>query len=81
VRTRVFVHAGHSNPLHRTYLQHTWLWLDPGETRNVTVMFEYAPDNLTNKIFPTGKLQKVQTRSRCSRGSRTPTTSRATRST
>lgn len=60
VRTRVFVHAGHSNPLYRTYLEHTWLWLDPGETRDVTVMFEYAPDNLTNKIFPTEKVREYR---------------------
>jgi M6 family metalloprotease-like protein len=59
-RTRVFVQAGHSNPLYRTYVEHTWLMLDPGETRDVTVMFEYAPDNLTNKVFPPEKVKQYR---------------------
>lgn len=51
-RTRIWITAGHSNPLYRTYLEHSWLYLDPGETRKVGVMFEYAPDNLTNDVYP-----------------------------
>lgn len=39
-----FVHAGQNNPLYRTYLEHSWLLLRPGEQRKVKVMFEYAPD-------------------------------------
>lgn len=40
--TRVYVSAGQNNPFYRTYLEHKWLDLNPGETRRVTVMFEYA---------------------------------------
>lgn len=42
-RTRIFVTAGQNNPLYRTYLDHAWLTLDPGEVRDVGVMFEYNP--------------------------------------
>lgn len=52
IATRVFLWPGQSNPLYRTYLEHTWLWLNPGETRKVLMMFEYAPDNMNNKIYP-----------------------------
>lgn len=31
-----------TSPLFRTYLEHTWLVLQPGETRDIRVMFEYA---------------------------------------
>jgi CARDB len=43
-RTRFFIGGGQSNPLYRTYLEHDWLVLDPGEWRRVRVMFEFAPD-------------------------------------
>jgi M6 family metalloprotease-like protein len=39
-RTRVFMVGGQSNPLYRTYLDSTWFWLEPGETRKVRVMLE-----------------------------------------
>lgn len=45
--TRAFLRAGHSNPMYRTYLGHTWLKLKANEVRDVELMFEYAPDNLT----------------------------------
>ena len=51
-RTRIWITAGHSNPLYRTYLEHAWVHLDPGETRRVRVMFEYAPDLLTSDFYP-----------------------------
>ena len=41
VRTRVFILPRHTNPVYRTYLQNQ-LWLDPGETRKVEVMYEFA---------------------------------------
>jgi M6 family metalloprotease-like protein len=42
---RAFLRTAKStNPLFRTYLEHTWLLLKPGETRDVQVMFEYAFD-------------------------------------
>ncbi len=44
--TRVFIRPGQSNPLYRTYVQNTSLWLEPGETRKVQVMFEYDHTNL-----------------------------------
>lgn len=50
-RTRIFLVAGHDNPLYRTFLEHSWLYLDPGETRTVRVMFEFAPDQLTNDVY------------------------------
>jgi hypothetical protein len=34
VRTRIWINAGNSNPLYRTFLEHSWVYLDPGETRN-----------------------------------------------
>jgi M6 family metalloprotease-like protein len=51
-RTRIWLAAGHSNPLYRTYLEHAWVYLDPGETRTVRVMFEYAPDELKSDVYP-----------------------------
>jgi M6 family metalloprotease-like protein len=41
-RTRVFVDVRQTNPLYRTYLEHKWLDLDPGETQRVEIMFEYV---------------------------------------
>ena len=38
--TRVVVIPQQSTSWYRTYLDHSWLWLDPGETRSVTVMVE-----------------------------------------
>jgi M6 family metalloprotease-like protein len=51
-RTRIWIVPGHTNPLYRTYLEHSWLYLDPGETRKVAVMFEVAPDQLTGDVYP-----------------------------
>ena len=50
--TRVFLVSGQTNPLYRTYLEHTWLWLEPGETRQVPVMFEYTIDPKQDQIDP-----------------------------
>lgn len=36
------------------------MWLEPGETKTVTMMFELAPDNLTNKVYPQSMLGKVR---------------------
>lgn len=44
LRTRVFILGGQNNPLYRSYLETTWLDLDPGEVRRVKVMFEYGRD-------------------------------------
>lgn len=60
VRTRIWITAGQSNPLYRTYLEHSWLYLNPGETRKVEMMFEYAPDNLSNSVYPDSLLPKYR---------------------
>jgi hypothetical protein len=60
VRTRIWINGGHSNPLYRTYLEHSWLYLDPGETRKIQVMYEYAPDHLTNDLYPQQLLPKYR---------------------
>ncbi len=39
-RTRLHVIAQQSTPWYRTYIEHAWLWLDPGETRAVQCMVE-----------------------------------------
>ena len=59
-RTRIWLMGGHTNPLYRTYLENSWLYLDPGEVKRVRVMFEYAPDNLTNKLYPQAMLPKYR---------------------
>ncbi len=43
-RTRVLIQPSQTNPFYRTYLEHRWLTLDPGEIRKIEVMFEFAPD-------------------------------------
>lgn len=50
--TRVWVLAEQTNPLYRTYLGTTWLWLRPRETRRIRVMFEYSLDPKTGRIPP-----------------------------
>lgn len=60
VRTRIWIQAGHSNPLYRTYLEHAWLYLDPGQSREVEVMYEYAPDHLTSAVYPKEDLPKYR---------------------
>lgn len=59
-RARVFLRPGHSNPAYRTYIEHRWLTLDPGETRKVSMMFEFAPDNLTNGSIPKHQVGRVR---------------------
>jgi hypothetical protein len=41
-RARVFLTVNQSNPLYRTYLEHTDVVLDPGQTKKVRVMVEYT---------------------------------------
>lgn len=48
--TRVWIIGEQTNPLYRTYVGTTWLWLAPGETRNVPVMMEYALDPKSDRI-------------------------------
>jgi M6 family metalloprotease-like protein len=60
VRTRIWINAGNSNPLYRTYLEHSWVYLNPGETRKIQVMYEYAPDHLTIDLYPKKILPKYR---------------------
>ena len=34
-----------TNPLYRTYVQHRWVRLNPGEQRKIQIMFEYAGED------------------------------------
>jgi hypothetical protein len=40
--TRVYISAANTNPFYRTYLQHRWLDLPAGASRQVEVMMEYV---------------------------------------
>ncbi len=42
--TRVWIIGQQTNPVYRTLVETTWLWLKPGETRKVKVMVEYGLD-------------------------------------
>lgn len=53
--TRVFIQMGQTNPLYRTYLQHTSLWLEPGEVQKVQVMVEYDHTNLFKAPISLGR--------------------------
>jgi M6 family metalloprotease-like protein len=64
VRTRIWINATQTNPLYRTYLQHSWLYLNPGEERNLEVMFEYAPDNLLNGVYPPNSVSRIKNQAR-----------------
>lgn len=41
----VYIISNQTNPLYRTYVQHSWLVLEPKEVRKIKVMFEYAGDD------------------------------------
>jgi M6 family metalloprotease-like protein len=48
--TRVWIIGEQTNPLFRTYVETTWVWLEPGETRDVRVMLEYALDPKSDRL-------------------------------
>lgn len=48
--TRVWIIGEQTNPLYRTYVETTWLWLKPGESRKVGVMLEYGLDPKSDHI-------------------------------
>ena len=48
--TRVWIVGQQSNPLYRTFVDATWLWLEPKQTRRVKVMVEYALDPKSDQI-------------------------------
>ncbi|MEJ7588018.1 MAG: hypothetical protein WKI04_10710 [Ferruginibacter sp.] len=60
--TTVYIRPGQTNPLYRTYLEHTSLFLDPGETRKVKLMFEYDPSNLYKTPVSLGKYEHIDNR-------------------
>jgi M6 family metalloprotease-like protein len=45
---RIYILPNQNNALYRTYLEHTTVTLEPGETRKVKVMFEYDPQLIFN---------------------------------
>ncbi len=53
--TTVYIRPGQSNPLYRTYLEHTSLYLAPGETKMVKLMFEHDPVNVYKIPVSLGK--------------------------
>lgn len=53
--TRVFIRPGQTNPLYRTYVEHTSLFLEPGEVKKVQLMFEFDPENLYHLPISLGK--------------------------
>ncbi len=57
--TQICIRPGQSNPLYRTYLEHTSLILGPGETRKVKVMFEYDQTNLYKTPVSMGKYGSI----------------------
>lgn len=48
--TRVFLRGGHTNPLYRTYLEHTSFALEPNEKKTVIAMFEYTGDEVAELV-------------------------------
>lgn len=60
--TRVFIRPAQTNPLYRTYLEHTSLYLEPGETQKVKVMFEYDPENIYRVPVSLGKTASLDLR-------------------
>lgn len=42
-RTGVYILPRQTHPHYRVYLEHTYLTLDPGERREIVIMFEYMP--------------------------------------
>lgn len=63
--TEVYIFPDQINPLYRTYLEYSSLWLEPGEQKKVMVMFEYDPTGVLNAPFnllttPDGKPLDLQ---------------------
>ncbi|EWZ34056.1 uncharacterized protein FOBCDRAFT_277547 [Fusarium oxysporum Fo47] len=54
-RTQVMVQASQTNPLYRTYVEHTTAWLEPWESVNIKVMHEFDPANLLKCPVSLGK--------------------------
>lgn len=57
--TMVFIRPGQTNPLYRTYLEHTYLFLEPAETRKLKLMFEYDPTNIYKTPISLGKSEHI----------------------
>jgi M6 family metalloprotease-like protein len=53
--TQLFLSAGQTNPLYRTFIEHTSLMLKPGERRKVKLMFEYVGNTSGDPIILTGE--------------------------
>jgi M6 family metalloprotease-like protein len=48
--TRVFIGGGHTNPLYRTFIEHTSLTLEPGERKKIVAMFEFSGDKSVEHV-------------------------------
>jgi len=57
--TMVFIRPGQTNPLYRTYVEHTSLYLAPGETKMIRLMFEYDPLNIYKLPVSLGKTEHI----------------------
>jgi hypothetical protein len=53
-RARVFLTSWHTHPAFRTFVEHRWVVLDPGELRRIKVLSEYAgtPPMPGDNTFP-----------------------------
>lgn len=60
--TRVFLLPDQSNPLYRSYAEHMWLWLEPGETRKIKMMFEYDDTNLRKGPLSLGASRSINSK-------------------
>jgi hypothetical protein len=54
VRTQIFLLPGQTNPLYRTYVEHTSPWLEPNEVQKVKATHAYDPSNLLKVPVPLG---------------------------
>lgn len=57
--TRIFIRPGQTNPLYRTYVESTSLYLEPGETKMVKLMFEFDPENVYKIPVSLGKTDNL----------------------
>lgn len=57
--TMVYIRPGQTNPLYRTYVEHTYVYLNPGETTMIRLMFEYDPNNIYSIPVSLGKTEHI----------------------
>lgn len=62
--TTVYIRPGQTNPLYRTYVEYTSLYLQAGESKMIKLMFEYDPRNIYEIPVSLGKREHVDIHSR-----------------